>query len=104
MTPKWKFFGCFKDKDGDRAMGDKLYASMRSKITNWLDLTNVINLCAKEAVARKLECFAVQNYGECWGTKGACKTFNKHGASDYFYKAVVKVGREWTNCVYHIEE
>lgn len=71
-----------------------------------MDLT--VNQCAQVAHDVGYEYFAVQFYGECWGGKGAGKTYSKYGKSSDCWEINKQtgfgVGESLTNFVYRIKK
>ncbi|CAB3997630.1 astacin-like metalloendopeptidase, partial [Paramuricea clavata] len=85
--------GCFNDRYG-RALPD-LIVNLRDKI-DWHDMQKTVRECACTAHEQGYKYFAVQFYGECWGSRDFI-AYDKYGASD---DCVSGVGKDFTNFVY----
>ena len=89
--------GCFKDFS-NRSLPD-LIVNLRNKI-DWYDLQKTVRECACVAHENGYKYFAVQFYGECWGSRDFIK-FDRYGASN---DCVAGVGKDFTNFVYKFME
>ena len=93
--------GCWKDTR-DRAV-PVLYASFRFQL-NWDRIEHSVEQCLRVAKAMNMKYFAVQFYGECWGTHennhNAPADYQKHGSKNNCFKN--KVGMRWSFVMYQI--
>lgn len=77
---EFKSAGCWRDT-WERAIPTLEGKSKYLKEVDYKARTNALMKCAKAAKSLGLTMFAVQNGGQCFGGKGADKTYKKYGAS-----------------------
>ncbi|XP_031559995.1 hemicentin-1-like [Actinia tenebrosa] len=92
---EWEPLGCYAD-DRDRAM-PHYFKSVASS-----DYKHIFEECRKEAEKQGYDYFGVQYFKECWGSKQAHKTYDKHGCKDNCkVQGEYGIGTHWSNFMYH---
>ncbi|XP_028410632.1 uncharacterized protein LOC114533323 [Dendronephthya gigantea] len=85
--------GCFKDRKNE--VFPKLIGNFRNQI-DWNNMDKTVRQCSCAAHEGGYKVFAVQYYGECWGSREMVQ-YDKYGPSKDCWK---EVGKENTNFVY----
>lgn len=104
-STEWEALGCFKDKGEDRAMPHYFHKANYNPQDP--DLKAMFEECRVEAEAEGYTYFGIQNKYECWGSKDAQKTYDKHGCSEKCDKPNDQeygLGLEWTNFLYRVKK
>lgn len=77
----------------------RLLKNLRDQI-DWWNPSYTIRNCSIYAQERKAAYFAIQFYGECWGTTNPGVCYDKYGPS---VKCWHGLGEHWTNYVYKLK-
>jgi len=97
LAAEWEPLGCYKDTR-DRAM-PHYFKTVISK-----DYKYIFEECRKEAEKRGYDYFGVQYWRECWGSKDAYKTYDKHGCQkNCEVQGEYGTGTHWSNFMYHLK-
>jgi hypothetical protein len=65
---------------------------------------NIFKECSKDAEKRGYDYFGVQYYSECWGSKDAYATYDKHGCTNNCkVNQDYGIGTYWSNFIYHLK-
>lgn len=92
---EWEALGCYADSK-ERVMPDYF------KTVNTNDYKKLFEECRKEAEKREYKYFGVQYWNECWGSKNADKTYDKHGCKNNCkVEGGYGIGTHWSNFMYH---
>jgi hypothetical protein len=75
-------------------------------VPNITDYKTVFEQCRGKAEKNKYTYFGIQFMKECWGSKNARKTYNKHGCNNNCQEGINGFGGggDWSNFVYRVKE
>ncbi|KAK3752360.1 hypothetical protein QZH41_000367 [Actinostola sp. cb2023] len=94
-APRLKAIGCYRDRPSPHRALTHHFKSSAYRTPG-----EIINDCAKGAVAMGYVYFGVQYGSECWGDKNGYLRYNMYGLSTYNCKK--GLGSYWSNSVYQI--